>query len=185
MPKTSMTTAGPTENVHRRLFAEEEINVFAVLDAASNPNLLDKLYGLEPEFECLYTGELEPDIAHIAPYLARLEADSEFASWAIEQGWGRHWGIFATSSADFRALRRHFRTFLTVYDMEGRPMRFRYYDPRVFRIYLPTCNAEELATVFGPVRNYIMEDAGPATLLQFGLNSGALVKKELKALGVR
>jgi hypothetical protein len=28
---------------------------------------------------------------------------------------------------------------------------FRYYDPRVLRVYLPSCRPSELETVFGPV----------------------------------
>lgn len=55
-------------------------------------------------------------------------------------------------------LRRHFRRFLRVTDEQGQPLMFRYYDPRVLRVYLPTCTAEELALVFGPVSAYLIED---------------------------
>jgi hypothetical protein len=167
------------ESVSRRLFADEEASVFAVLDAASASGLLDKLYGLQPEFECLYRGEIEPDMAYVAPYLVKLDADSEFAKWTINQGWGRHWGIFATSAEDFRALRRHLRMFLVVYDRAGRPLRFRYYDPRVLRTYLPTCTASELSAIFGPVTSFVAEGGDPETMLRFTVDSGALATKEL------
>src|SRR5262249_8859823 len=145
-------------SVSPHLFAEEGTQVFAVLDGASVPGLLDNLYRYEPKYECLYRGELKPDMAEVPPYLVRLQPKSEFAAWVIGQGWGRHWGIFAVSRADLRALSRHFRTFLMVHDRDGKPLYFRYYDPRVLRVYLPTCNAEELATVFGPVLSYVLED---------------------------
>lgn len=118
-------------------------------------------------------------MAEVAPYLVQLESGSEFSNWIIEQGWGNHWGIFATSDADFRAMRRHFRTFLIVYDETGRPLRFRYYDPRVLRTYLPTCNAEELATVFDPVTSYLLEDADPDTMLRFQMASGSVKQKKI------
>jgi len=164
--------------IHEHLFTGDDFNVFAALDGASAPDLLDRLYGLLPEFECLFRGELEPDIAQMAPYLVLLEPNSEFTRWVITHGWGQHWGVFAVSTADLRALRSHFRTLLTVYDGTGRPMLFRYYDPRVLRTYLPTCNSGELSSLFGPVVNYIMEDADPWTLLKYGLDSGALSKEE-------
>ena len=48
------------ESVGQYLFAEQDANVFAVLDGASVPGLLDKLYGLSPNFCCLFRGELQP-----------------------------------------------------------------------------------------------------------------------------
>jgi hypothetical protein len=166
--------------VHRHLFSDEDCNVFATLDGASVPYLLDKLYGLLPEFECLFRGELEPDIAEVAPYLVQLEPFSEFTKWVVTHGWGQHWGIFAASTADFRALRQHFRTLLTVYDATGKPMLFRYYDPRVLRTYLPTCSAGELSAVFGPITTFMIEDTDPWTLLRFGIDSGSLSKEEFR-----
>jgi hypothetical protein len=165
------------EAVYRHLFSDEDSNVFAALDGASVPELLDKLYGLLPEFECIFSGELEPDMAEVAPYLIQLYPNSEFTKWVVTHGWGQHWGIFAVGTADFRAIRNHFRSLSTVYDAAGTPMLFRYYDPRVMRTYLPTCNADELATVFGPSAYYIMEDTDPWSLLRFGVDSGSLFKK--------
>jgi hypothetical protein len=164
------------------LFADRTANVFAVLDGASIPDLLDMLYEHYPEFICLYRGELEPDIAEVAPYLVRLEQNSPITKWILERGWGNHWGIFAITQVDLTALRQHFRRFLTVHDEQGAPMLFRYYDPRVLRVYLPTCNAEELKTVFGPVGRYVLEGNRPEELLQFHLNNGAMVQEQQSLL---
>ena len=176
-----MITEEHAQSVSDRLFAEETANVYAVLDGASVPDLLTQLYELEPEFECLYRGELEPDIAEVAPYLVCLDPDSEFTRWLLAEGWGQHWGVFASSDADMRALRRHFRTFLIVYDPDGKPLYFRYYDPRVLRLYLPTCNDAELQTVFGPVVSYLLEDVDPKQLLRFQFTAGTL-RQERHAL---
>jgi hypothetical protein len=166
--------------LYERLFADEAANVYAVLDGASVEELLPKLYELEPEYECLYRGELEPDMAEVAPYLVRLDPESEFAAWVLGEGWGRHWGVFAVTDAELRAAHKHFRSFLTVYDPAGKPLRFRYYDPRVLRVYLPTCNAEELRAVFGPVSCYLFEGEDPNTLLRFRLDGGALGREAVK-----
>jgi len=163
-----------------RLFMDSDTNAYAVLDGASVPDLRMRLYENEPEHECLYRGELAPDMAEVAPYLVRLEPGSEFFYWVIEQGWGKHWGVFAVSDVDTRQLHRHFRRFLTVYDPDGKPLLFRYYDPRVLRVYLPSCDAEELATIFGPIKNYLLEDENPDIALRFSADSGNLRKESLK-----
>jgi hypothetical protein len=162
------------EVIAKHLFPEDEMNVFAIFDGASIPDLLGRLYNCELEHECLYRGELEPDIAEVAPYLVRLDQASPFTHWAIEKGWGNHWGIFALSRQGLRSLRQHFRTFLIVHDSNAKPLLFRYYDPRVLRTYLPTCNAGELAAIFGPVEKYLVEDEQMNRILSFRNNSGIL-----------
>lgn len=164
--------------VSEHLFAEDA-NVFAVLDGASIPGLLEKFHTLQPEYICLWRGELEPDLAEVASYLVQLELDSEFTNWMIAQGWGQHWGIFVITYADLREMRKHFRTLLTVYDDQGQPLVFRFYDPRVLRVYLPTCNEQELETVFGPVISYLLEDEDPSVMLHLVKTSGTLRRKRL------
>ncbi len=161
------------------LFEAEDDLAFAVLDGASVPGLLPSLAEHEPEYVCLYRGELAPDVAEVAPYLVRLEPETEFTWWLISEGWGKHWGIFASSPSDLRTLRHHFRTFLTVYDSEGKPMLFRYYDPRVLRTYLPTCNGGELATLFGPIQKYLVESEDAKAIIRFQVVDGQLKDKRL------
>lgn len=155
-----------TEELKSELFSGTA-NVYAVLDGASVPKLLENLDQFRPEFACLYRGELKPDLAQVAPYLIRLEAESEFSDWVIRKGWGNHWGIFLISDADFSEIRTHLRRLLTVYTEEGKPLLFRFYDPRVIRQYLPTCTTSERMEFFGPIRSYIVEDKDRVELLKF------------------
>ena len=39
----------------------------------------------------------------------------------------------------------------------GERVYFRFYDPRVLRVYLPTCSSSELKGVFGPVGRFVVE----------------------------
>ncbi|HMF54945.1 MAG TPA: DUF4123 domain-containing protein [Pyrinomonadaceae bacterium] len=169
---------GISKEINRRLFADDTRSVYAVLDGASVPDLRMKLYEHQPECICLFPGDLKPDMAEVAPYLIHLQIDAEFTNWVIENGWGNHWGIFALSRGEMRDMRNHFRRFLTVHTSEGRPMRFRYYDPRVMRMYLPTCNGEDLAVLFGQVDFYLLEDEDPRTMLSFHADSGALKREK-------
>lgn len=165
--------------LREHFFALPETTVYTVLDGASAPNLPQMLERLAVESVCLFPGELEPDVAQVAPYLAVFEPDTPFAEWVLEEGWGRHWGIFAISQANLRTVRDHLRSFLKVYGPELEPLEFRYYDPRVLRVYLPTCNAKELRTVFGPVLRYLVEGEEPNTLLKFSLDGEQLGSESL------
>jgi hypothetical protein len=176
-----MTTEHIAQALRRHLFAEDEhLCLYAILDGASIPRLPDKLEHYDPDYECLYRGELEADIAAVAPYLVRLERGSEFASCVIDKGWGKHWGIFVVTESDLRKLRRHFRTFLIVHDEGGQPLYFRYYDPRVLRGFLPVCNRKELGTMFAPGLCYVVEGDEPDTLLRFWMKSDALQQETLQ-----
>jgi hypothetical protein len=168
------------ESITSEIFVEGA-NTFAVLDGASVPGLLEKLEQWKPEHVCLYRGELKPDLAAAAPYLVRLEPESEMTEWILAKGWGNHWGIFATSEADLQAMRQHFRRLLTVYDEKGKPLLFRFYDPRVLRVYLPTCNPQELSTMFGPVIGYVAEDEPATRILSFRAHDGKLNTRQQKA----
>ena len=156
-----------------QLFAEGYSSVHAILDGASVPGLLRMLAEHQVEYTCLYRGELEPDLAEVAPYLIKLAPGNGLTN-AVLDTWGQHWGIFVHTQADMRELRRHFRKFLLVYSPDNQPLYFRYYDPRVLRVYLPTCNSDEASTVFGPVKRYLMEDESSASLISFRLDQGVV-----------
>ncbi len=164
-----------------QLFSEEEdVQTYAVLDGASIPALLHQLYSEHSlEFVCLIRGELEPDMAEVAPYLVHLEREAPLTKWLLKKGWGKHWGIFVQVNADLKTVRSHFRKFLRVKDPEGKYLFFRYYDPRVLRVFLPTCNAEELGVLFGPLSLYMCEDDKPDTLMVY-----SMVGKELKTKAI-
>lgn len=162
------------QSLKMQIFSQPGTRVFTILDGASIPGLLQSLYSFDPEYICLYRGELAPDMAEVAPYLVMLDRDSPITDWLLSKGWGMHWGIFGVTQADLQSLRKHFRTFLMVYDESGTSLYFRYYDPRVLRVYLPTCNAGELKTVFGPVLSYLVEDEDPKTVRKFQLVGEAL-----------
>lgn len=146
------------ERLRDLLFASEDESAYVVLDGASVPGLLEKLAAAPEEHACLYRGELPPDLARVAPYLVKLRRESPLTDWILTEGWGNHCGIFAVTTVGLEALRRHFRGFLRVKDPDGKILYFRYYDPRVLQVYLPTCSRSEIKIVFGPVLRYIAED---------------------------
>lgn len=165
--QSSGAKAKLVDALYQHLFGDPELKTYAVLDGASIPDLLEHLTADAPDHVCLYRGELSDELAEAAPYLVQLLPDTPFTEWVLGEGWGNHWGIFALSPVDIRAMRKHFRTFLIVKDPEGNQIYFRYYDPRVLRVFLPTCNARELGAIYGPVTRFLLESGDSQQALLF------------------
>jgi hypothetical protein len=50
---------------------------------------------------------------------------------------------------------------------DRRKLLFRYYDPRVLRVFLPTCDPAQLWQIFGPIQRFDMEGADSSQFLRF------------------
>jgi hypothetical protein len=132
--------------------------VFAILDGARDERIAYELDGTFCEHDCLYAGNLPLALQRAAPHLVQIDRDDRLTRFILENGWGSSWGVFARTSIGFKNLRKHLRTFLRVKDERGNRLIFRYYDPRVLRVYLPTCTTSEFTKVFGPVQSFFMEN---------------------------
>jgi hypothetical protein len=162
------------------LFASPERSTYMLLDGAATRAILEHLYSDRARFTCLLTGELEPDMLEVAPYLVELKTGDPFTHWITASAFGNHWGIAFGSDRDLSSLARHFRQLLFVRDAEGDVLFFRYYDPRVFRVYLPTCHGEDLTPWFTPVDYYWVEAEGPDALLRFSYDGSDLNTQEIR-----
>jgi Domain of unknown function (DUF4123) len=123
-------------------------NVWMIVDGARTVDVFRFLLACHLEYSCLYSGALPPDLEMAAPYLVQLDPGYRDTHRLIQQAWGNSWGVLLRSETSLKKLRRHLREFLVVRDTKGTRMAFRYYDPRVLRVYLPTCITAELRTVF-------------------------------------
>lgn len=151
--------------------------VCVLLDAARDPRIYPLIRRCRLDFRCLYQGELHPALAAAAPYVVNLAPRSVFTRELIEAGWGGSWGIFLRSPAILQELVRHFRQFLTVKDEAGKVFFFRFYDPRVLRVYLPTCNAADVRSLFGPVELFSLEGEEEDTMIELSHNKGELRRR--------
>jgi hypothetical protein len=119
-------------------------------------------------------------MVYVAPYVALMSPDSRFTDLVFGQGFGKHWGIFVHSRHSLKEMRRHFRSLVNVYDETGRSLIFRFYDPRVIRKFLPTCQGEQLQDFFGKIETYFAENETVDGLLSFQIKDKALKQDELK-----
>jgi hypothetical protein len=135
------------DRIKEHLFSSE-LNIYAVIDGAACPELRFKIYDWEPKSVCLWSGDLEPDMQEVAPYMVLLDRDSTFTDWLISQGWNNNWNIFINTELDFKAFRKQIRKLLLVKSPKGQDMVFRFYDPRVFKVFKESWNEEQVEVIF-------------------------------------
>jgi Domain of unknown function (DUF4123) len=116
---------------------------------------------LQGKYLSLFNAETEEKLSDVAPYIFAYHPNSDFANWFMEVGWGQGWGIMVRSGSSIEELHAHCRKFLVKENETGQEMYFRYYDPRVLSIFLPTCSAEQLKEFFGPIDYIMIEDIDP------------------------
>ena len=163
-----------SEEIRRILWPQGgRSDVWALVDGARDKQLYWSLVNSYLPFSCLFAGPLPEVVERVAPYVIELREDDRFTAQMLE-GWGRSLGVYLECDRSLAELRHHLRTFLTVTDAAGDKLLFRYYDPRVLRAYLPTCQVEELQAVFGPIRTFWMEARDPGVLLEFRFDGRAL-----------
>jgi hypothetical protein len=173
-----------TANLRKRFWPREAgRDVWMIVDAARDRSIFGFLLDSYLEYSCLYHGDIAPELEMAAPYLVQLEYDDSYSTRLIERAWGASWGVFLKCGSGVDALRRHLRSLLTVRDEKGRLLLFRYYDPRVLRVYLPSCFPEELKTVYGAIERFWIEDENPETMLEFRVERGRLLRNEFSTSG--
>lgn len=147
--------------------------MWAIVDCARDDRIYGELRSSRLDYRCLYSGRIPSVLEAASPHLIELAPSYSFTRRLIELSWGNSWGVFLRIN-DASNLRHHLRTLLRVQDQSGEIMVFRYYDPRVMRVYLPTCLQDELRTVYGPVGKYLMESDDGRSLIDFEFDGNRL-----------
>ncbi|MFL5260314.1 MAG: DUF4123 domain-containing protein [Hyphomicrobiales bacterium] len=130
--------------------------LYAIVDTARDPKL-HPLVVASPPYACLFAGDIPDPLDKASPYLVGFSDPSPLKEAWREKGWGSSWGMVCRSSLTLDELRRHLRKFLLAQLPDGDTVFFRFYDPRVWRVYWPTCTAEEQAKWLAGVDEFITE----------------------------
>jgi len=131
---------------------------YVLLDAARMDGGIHRARELNSDHTCLYEGDSERFLSAVAPWLFAFSSASPFAEWLAQEGKGKSWGIFLSAHVEPVRLYKHLRRFLIVEGDDGRELYFRYYDPRVLSVFLPTCEPDPLRAFFGPIEAFLAEN---------------------------
>lgn len=177
-PPEARAQVAPTAASQSALAAlrSAEANLYAVLDAARDEEILPLLQESPDAVRSLYDGAKGDAMAEVAPYLVQLDRDG----WLLEvlsQNWGRGWGIYLSCPLSLPEVRHHLRHFLRVQE-EGSTkfLYFRFYDPRVLRVFIPSCTDQQLIQFYGPIRRFWMEneDRQPLSFLNSSFENASI-----------
>jgi hypothetical protein len=123
---------------------------YAVVDGAADARLYD-IVAAEREQACLYSGDYDDETRKALPWLVAIEENSAIAKlWRAHES-GRYWGILLRSALGLAQLRRHLRHFTTARLPDGEIVLFRFWDPRVFDVFVRTETAEQVGGFLEPI----------------------------------
>jgi hypothetical protein len=148
--------------------------LYALVDGASPVGLRADLEAGGAPGRCLFHG-VPPEVEAASPWLFDLTDHDWLCEPVVRRGLGRGAGLLVLTAADLEALEKHLRHFLRVKKEDGAKLLFRFYDPRVLRVYLRACTPDELAAFFGPIDELWLEDRDPDTLLGCSRGGGGLI----------
>ncbi|MEZ5007821.1 MAG: DUF4123 domain-containing protein [Chitinophagales bacterium] len=154
---------------------------FLIIDGAKLEEMLETALKKCSFHESLYRSNNEDIMPDVAPYLLRTNNGSKFMDWYLTNGWKNSWGFLMESKHAFKHIHRHLRRFLLVKTEDGKKLYFRFYDPRVLRVFLPTCDKYQLEEFFGPIDAFIVEDEDPEYALKFRVFRGELRTERILA----
>lgn len=146
---------------------------YILLEVAPIEQKMNSVDGLNSNCSSLYKVSSKEDVESLAPHLFNAKG-SDFIHWYNENSWGKFWGVIINSVATFDELFKHFRRFLTIQDEQGKKLYFRFYDPRVLKIFLPTCDDKQIIEFFGPVESFIVEGDTKVEAIYFSHLNGVL-----------
>jgi len=152
--------------------------LYAVVDAARDSRIYDLVHdALFPA--CLFATDVVSPMGRNAPYLLPVEhAERLIEAWR-SKGRGESWGIFLLSSTERARLRQRLRTFNQAKLPDGRVVLFRWWDPRVFRVYMPTCNEDDLKQWFANVDEFACENADGVGFTIYRHRDGILAEERV------
>lgn len=146
---------------------------FAVVDGAADARLYDFVAATR-EFACLYSGDYDAETIRALPHLALIDEGAELGRiWRAHES-GRYWGILLRSALDFGALRRHLRHFTTARLPSGEIVMFRFWDPRIFDVFVRTETSDQVGRFMGP-NELVIGDLGAGGRRRYEWNGGLLI----------
>src|SRR6266436_6558810 len=114
-----------------------------------------------------------------SPFLVLVPPHSRLLDVLIKDGWNHGWGFYFTATIGFENALWHWRSFVTLRNVNGQAVTFRFWDPRVIRAVVPTMTPEEAAGFFGLISRFIVEGDKPELAVEFSLAARGVYQQAL------
>lgn len=151
---------------------------YLIYDTALNglPTLLvlQKYYTVN---QSLFKGTKDEALIEASPWLFRVDSEQD-GNLSEEMDLSMLFTLQFDSAGDIHALSTHLRKF--IYQViDGREYFFRFYDARVLKKFLPTCDEEQVLEFFGPIDQFMIGGDTENEVIQFRQEHGILKKQPI------
>ena len=163
-----MSTAFSAAQLRASLWARQGARVHAVVDGLIVPEIVARLKEADVAgWDCLQRGAMSADAAKRAAYVVELRNGAAFTDWLLDEATPTYpgWGVLAISDRTLLAMREHCRTIGEVVTPDGERRPWRWFDPDVLRIALPSFLAGQLDEFFAPGQTLVVPEASGWTWL--------------------
>ncbi|MGP9644196.1 MULTISPECIES: DUF4123 domain-containing protein [unclassified Halomonas] len=141
-----------SETSWQALLSANQPPLWAVVDGVNCREVQARLAQTDAQHTCLYASTNTTTQAN-APWLVRIEADSDIRTWLENLPQDQHWGVLFHSHATLKQLRTHLRKFTMLWTPanDQAPVYFRFYDPRVALDMTQALEPWKLAAFMAPL----------------------------------
>ncbi len=150
---------------------DKTCNLYAIVDSARNDEVFQYFLNDKIEYKSLFEGKADVKFFSVSGFLVECKRDSTLFNWLTTEAWGSSCSVFFLSKASFSEVLKHLQKFIRVYLEDDDIVYFRFYDPRVLRVYLPTCNSKEIRTFFGEIESFFVEGEDQKVMIEFQKDS--------------
>jgi hypothetical protein len=128
---------------------------YLLLDGAQIDNLSERLENTQ--FQSLYQHTAYSELADIGPILVPLSPNCPLAH-IFAREWSATAGIWLESEVDEASVLEHLRSLIHVRVEGGATVLFRYYDPRITRLWLTGLEPQARDRLMGPIRLILLPE---------------------------
>lgn len=133
-----------------RAMLDGKDNLYALLDAARDRRILALVDAGEDEARSLFAPPRGEHLRQVAPYLVKISRGSAALDVLVNEGWGESWGIYLEAKRPFAEVLERLRQSLFVRSEDtGENLYFRFFDPRVLRLFWPSCTPRQKSEILG------------------------------------
>lgn len=173
-----MSTAYSMAQLEAALWAVEGGRVHAVIDGCVVPDLPDRLTQSQAEWDCLRRGALTQAQAARAAYIVELRQDSPLLRWLIDEATTAFtgWGLLMRSTRPLLTMRELARDLAEVHLPSGDRRLWRWWDPELLELFLPSCSHDQRDRVFAAGQS--MVSLSPKAWVWWAQADGVLKRDE-------
>lgn len=160
----------------------EEVPLFAIVDVAKNPELLELINESGEQF-CAFDETQDPDdLGPTAPFLLKLTPSTESFAALIDLTWGNGQAVFIASRAEFIELYSHLVAQVD-WNEDGSLASPGWWEPRELADLLAKTHGEHLAEFYGPVEAFLAEGADRRAMKRYARAGDEVAVEEINLAG--